>query len=220
MKLLLRARASTSFAFVALASALAAACASEGTDETRRSLDPLDSCAANDPSCQPRTGPTGSPVLATDTDAAPPPKARDAASPPDASEPEPIAADDCSPAALANAGVLQVRAGTPAIFTVPFGGATDTFKSGCIFASGPDRIQPLMPLAGTRMRIVIESTKSIAGRVVLYAKDTCGGPRDLVCSSQGPIELPIVPGTTYYVHFDSLSVQPADSRVTANVEVF
>ena len=217
MTFLFGARAVASFAFLALASALAAACASDGTDGTRRTLDPLDSCAANDPSCTPRTGPTGSPVRAND-DAAPP-KERDAASTPDA-EAESIAADDCSPLALANAGVIQVRAGTPSIFTVPFGGATDTFKSGCIFASGPDRIQPLMPMSGTRMRVVIESTKSVAGPVVLYAKETCGGAKDLACLSQGPIELPIVPGTTYYVHFDSLSVQAADSRVTANVEVF
>jgi hypothetical protein len=215
-------RAVISFGFFALASALAVACGSEGTDGTRRSLGSLDSCAANDPSCQPRTGPTGSPVLADDAAAGPPVEASDAAPAPDAAEPEPnpVAADDCSPAALANAGVIQVRAGTPSIFTVPFGGATDTFKSGCIFASGPDRIQPLMPMTGTRMRIVIESTKSIVGPVVLYAKETCGGTQDLACSFKGPIELPIVPGTTYYVHFDSLSVQAADSRVTANVEVF
>ncbi len=212
------ARAVILFAFVALASALAAACASEG-DGMKNTVDPLDSCDANDPSCQPRTGPTGSPVLADAAPTAPPTKARDAATGLDSTDPEPVAADDCSPAALANAGVIQVRAGAPSIFTVPFGGATDNFKSGCIFASGPDRIQPLMPMAGTRMRIMIESTNSMAGPVVLYAKDTCGGLKDLVCSSQGTIELPIVPGTTYYVHFDSLSVQAADSRVTANVEV-
>lgn len=216
------------FALLAGLSGTATGCASAPAS---RKLEPLDCSPGQTKECNPidaedladgRTGTTDAGPMLPDV-ATPRGSGRDGSSPPEVSN-DPVPADDCSPTELAKAGVLPARIGAPTIFNVPFDGATDRFKSGCVNAIGPERVQPIEALGGTRMRVEVDSTSGFQGAVVLYAKASCAATVDLACStsasSSARIEFPIAAGTTYFLRFDSLvATQPPGARIVARVEV-
>jgi hypothetical protein len=144
--------------------------------------------------------------------------ARDAS--PDANVPVlTLASDTCFPSDLTAAGSLSVAPGSPAALRVTFDGARDTFKSGCILAAGPDRIKPIIPTGGTRLR-VSQQASSVTGQVVLYAKATCAAEVDLACSGSAPVEFPITAGATYFLHIDTTMAQLSGASATILVEAF
>ena len=130
-----------------------------------------------------------------------------------------LGADDCSAAELTAAGSISVRPGSPASLRFSFDGARDTFKSGCLLAAGPDRIKPILPTGGTRLR-VSQQASSVTGQVVLYAKATCAAEVDLACSGSAPFELSITAGTTYFLHIDTTVPQLSGASATVLLEVF
>jgi hypothetical protein len=130
-----------------------------------------------------------------------------------------LASDTCFPSDLTAAGSLSVAPGSPAALRFSFDGARDTFKSGCILAAGPDRIKPIVPTGGTRLR-VSQQASSVTGQVVLYAKATCAAEVDLACSGSAPVEFPITAGTTYFLHIDTTMAQLSGASATILVEAF
>jgi len=139
----------------------------------------------------------------------------------DASEPPPlelVPADDCTEAALGKTPPVVVRPGAPGLFTAELGDAKDSFRSGCVQAIGPDRVQPIRVEGGTRLLVTAETTSSLAGPVVLYAKETCASSVDLACAADTKLSFPVVPGRTYFLHVDSTKPQEQLARVTVAVE--
>lgn len=132
---------------------------------------------------------------------------------------DPGAADDCSPSQLAAARPIVVRPGSPALFSVELGTANTTWVSGCIGAFGPDRVQPLTPDKAGRLVVTVDSTRDVAGSVVLYAKSQCGAPSDLACGTSGRLEVAVSPNTPVYLHVDTVSSQASTARVTLFVEL-
>lgn len=153
-------------------------------------------------------------------DAASPPPSADSGAKADAGEVlDPGAADDCSPSQLAAARPIVVRAGSPALFSVELGTANPTWVSGCIGAFGPDRVQALTSDKAGRLIVTVDSTRDVAGSVVLYAKSQCGAPTDLACGTSGRLEVAVSPNTPIYLHVDTVSSQAPTARVTLFVEL-
>lgn len=181
-----------------------------------------------DPSSENEPTPDASPAIERDPelrdaelgDAASPPPAVDSGAKADAGEVlDPGAADDCSPSQLAAARPIVVRPGSPALFSVELGTANTTWVSGCIGAFGPDRVQPLTADKAGRLSVTVDSTRDVAGSVVLYAKSQCGAPADLACGTSGRLEVSVSPNTPIYLHVDTVSSQAPTARVTLFVEL-
>lgn len=133
----------------------------------------------------------------------------------------PPAGDTCEASSLAKLRVLELAKGGEILFATDLDGATDTFRSSCAQAEGPDLVQPIYPKAQGTLVVEVESTASFTGSTVLYAKATCADVKDLTCDPQGRrLELPVSANRTYFLHVDGLArTQPAGARLTLRAEL-
>lgn len=143
------------------------------------------------------------------------------ASPPSATPVENLPGDTCTPQSLGSLGPRVIARGAPVLFAVELAGTSDTFKSGCVRADGPDRVQPIRADSTGEMFVTLKTVVGLSGSPVLYAKAKCDDAKDLACDYQeNKIHFPVKAGTTYFVHFDGTSPTVAPgARITALAEI-
>lgn len=127
------------------------------------------------------------------------------------------AGDDCTSASLGKLATRGVGKDSELLFSVELEGSSDTFKSSCSIADGPDLVQPIRADASGVLELVVESTSGLAGPPVLYLKATCDDAKDLVCDASGRrLELAVTAKRTYFLHVDTRApyVPGPGARVT------
>lgn len=145
--------------------------------------------------------------------------------PPDAVPPAPPASapdgDTCAAASLGKVPIRDVTRGAETIFSAELDGATDTFRSSCVRAEGPDIIQPLRIKTTGTLVVAVETTAAFVGTPVIYLKATCNDTRDVGCNAtQGRIRVPVEADRTYFLHIDSVAKAHAQgARVTLRAEI-
>jgi hypothetical protein len=129
--------------------------------------------------------------------------------------------DTCEASSLAKLRVLELTKGGEILFAADLDGATDTFRSSCAQAEGPDLVQPIYTKSQGTLVVEVESTASFTGSPVLYAKATCADTKDLTCDPQGRrLELPVSANRTYFLHVDGLArSQAKGARLTLRAEL-
>lgn len=133
----------------------------------------------------------------------------------------PPAGDTCEAASLQKLRVLELARGAEILFATDLDGATDTFRSSCAQAEGPDLVQPIYTKSQGTLVVEVESTASYTGSPVLYAKATCADTQDLKCDSTGRrLEIPVVANRTYFLHVDGIArTQAPGARLTLRAEL-
>jgi hypothetical protein len=131
------------------------------------------------------------------------------------------AGDTCEAASLAKLRALELSRGGEILFAADLDGATDTFRSSCAQAEGPDLVQPIYVKSQGTLVVEVESTASFTGSPVIYAKATCADTQDLKCDPTGRrLEFPVVANRTYFLHVDGLQrAQSPGARVTLRAEL-
>lgn len=127
------------------------------------------------------------------------------------------AGDECTPSSLGKLATRGIGKGTGLLFAVELEGSSNTFKSGCTVADGPDLVQPLRADATGTLELVVESTSGLAGPPVIYLKATCDDAKDLACDASGRrLELSVTEKRTYFLHIDTRApfVPGPGARVT------